>query len=70
MFLARLSTNLQRKIDLTNAFKSFFRDDSFKPCTEVAGFLVKQGLGFSGGARARARAHSFGTCCSTYQSRI
>ena len=28
MFWARFSTNLQRKIDLTNAFKSFSRDAS------------------------------------------
>ena len=38
MFLARFSAaNLQRQIDLTNAFKSFFRDDSFKPCRKNAG---------------------------------
>ena len=39
MFLALVSTNLQRQIDLTNAFKSFFRDDSFKQCRKFAGFL-------------------------------
>ena len=54
MFLARFSTHLQRKIDLTNAFKSFFRDDSFKPCSKITGFLGKHGLGFLGGARALA----------------
>ena len=43
MFLARLSTNLQRRVDLTNAFKSFFRDDSYKLCTKIAGILGKQG---------------------------
>ena len=36
MFLARFLANLQRKIDLTNAFKSIFRDDSFKQCSEIA----------------------------------
>ena len=54
MFLACFSTNLQRKIDLTNAFKSIFRDDSLQPCSEIAGFVGKQGLGLLGGARARA----------------
>ena len=48
MFLARFSTNV-------HAFKSFFRDDSFKPCCKIAGFLGKQGLGCLGGARMRAR---------------
>ena len=55
MFLARFSANLHRKIDLTNAFKNIFRDDSFKLCSKIAGFLGRQGLGFLGGARARAR---------------
>ncbi len=55
MFLARFSTNLQFKIHLTSAFKSFFREDSFKPCSKIAGYLGKQGLGFLGGARAPAR---------------
>ena len=49
MFLARFSTNLQRKSDLTNAFKTFFRDDSFKLCSKIAGFL-------GGRAHACARA--------------
>ena len=53
MFLARFSPNLQRQIDLTNAFKSIFRDDSFKPCSKIAGFL-----GLLGGARARLRART------------
>ena len=39
MFLARFSANLQRTIDLRNAFKSIFRDDSFKLCSKIAGFL-------------------------------
>ena len=43
MFLPRVSTNLQPAIDLTNAFKSFFRDDSFKLCSKIAGTLGKQG---------------------------
>ena len=51
MFFARFSTNLQRQIDLTNAFKTIFRDDSFKQCSKIAGFL-----GVLGGARARLRA--------------
>ena len=53
MFLARFSPNLQRKIDLTNAFKSIFRDNSFKLCSKIAGFL-----GFLGGARTPARARA------------
>ena len=43
MFLARFSTTLQRKVDLTNAFKSFFGDNSFKLCSKIAGILGKQG---------------------------
>ena len=50
MFLARFSTNSQRQIDLTNAFKSFLRDDSFKPCRKIAGLLGKHVWG-SWGAR-------------------
>ena len=38
--------------------KAFFRDDSIKPCSKIAGFLGKQGLGFLGGARARAHAQA------------
>ena len=34
MLLARFSTTFQRQIDLTNAFKSFFRDNSFKLCSK------------------------------------
>ena len=55
MFLARFSGQLQQQIDLTKAFKSFFRNDSFYPCRQLAGFLGKQGLGFLGGARMHAR---------------
>ena len=53
MFLARFSTNLQRKIDLINAFKSFFRDDSFKLCSKIAGFLGVLG----GRALSEAKGH-------------
>ena len=42
------------KIDLTNGFKRFFRDDSFKQCSKIAGFLG--GLGGRTHACARARA--------------
>ena len=41
-------TNLQRNIDLTNAFKSLFRDDSLKPCNKIAVYLGKQCLGCFG----------------------
>ena len=47
------STNLQRKIDLTNGFKSFFRDNSFKLCSKIDEFL-----GVLGGAHACARARA------------
>ena len=57
-------TNLHQKLDLTNAFKSFFRDDSFEPCSNIAGSLGKSldpreaALGVRGGARAReAKGH-------------
>ena len=56
MFLAWFWTHLQQKHDLTNAFQNFYRDNSSKPFSKVAGFLGKQGLGFLGGARARTRA--------------
>ena len=66
MFLARFSTILQRKIDLTNAFKSFFRDDSFKQCSKIAGFLGVLGGGAHACASACAseklRTTKFGTC--------
>ena len=41
------------KINLANAFKRLFRDDSFKPCSKIVGFLWEQGLGCWGGARQR-----------------
>ena len=74
MFLARFSTNLQRKIDLTNAFKSFFRDDSFKLCSKIAGFLGVLG----GRAHACARAcaseklwtRKIGTCRVPYHEAL
>ena len=54
MFLARFSANLKRKLDLTNAFKSFFRYDSVKLCSKIAAILGKQRLKLIGaGARAR-----------------
>ena len=66
MFLARFLATLKRKIDLTNAFKSIFRDDSFKQCTKIAGFLAVHGARTHDCARARAseklRATRFGTC--------
>ena len=48
MCLARFSTNLQRKIDLIKGFTSIFRDDSFKLCSKIAGYLGKQRLGCRG----------------------
>ena len=73
MFLARVLANLQRKNDLTNAFKSIFRDDSFKLCSKIAG-----SLGFLGGARTPARACTsqklratrFGTCRVPYHEAL
>ena len=66
MFLARSSTKLQRKIDLTNACKSIFRDDSCGQCSKIAGFLRVLGGRAHACARACAskqlRATRFGTC--------
>ena len=74
MFLARISTNLQRKIDLTNAFKSIFRDDSFKQCSKIAGFLGVLGGRSHACARARAseklRTTKFGTCRVPYHEAL
>ena len=74
MFLSRFSTNLQRKIDLTNAFKSFFRDDSFKQRSNIAGLLGVLGGRAHACARARAseklRATRFGTCCVPYHEAL
>ena len=70
MFFARFSINVQRKIDLTNAYKSIFRDDSFKLCSKMAGFLGVLGGRAHACARARAseklRATRFGTCRVPY----
>ena len=74
MFLARCSTNVQRKIDLTNAFKSFFRDDSFKLCRKIAGFLRVLGGRAHACARTRAseklRATWFGNCRVPYHEAL
>ena len=74
MSLARFSTNLQRKIGLTNAFKSFFRDDSFKQCSKIAGFLRVLAGRAHACARARAseklRATRFGTCRVPYNEAL
>ena len=80
MFLARFSTNLQRKIDLTNAFKTIFRDDSFKLCSKIAGFLGVLGGRAHACARARAstlgalggraRTTKFGTCRVPYHEAL
>ena len=54
MFLARFSTKLHQQIDLTNALKSIFLDDSVKLCIKIAGLLRVLG----GRAHACARAHA------------
>ena len=74
MFLARFSTTLQRKVDLTNAFKSIFGDDSPKPCRKIA--VIVGGLGGRAHAYARARtstklrATRFGTCRVPYHETL
>ena len=54
------------KVYLTNAFKSFFRDDSFKQCSNIVGFLRVLGGRAHTCARACAseklRTTRFGTC--------
>ena len=74
MFLARFSTNVQRKIDLTNAFKSIFRDDSLKQRSKIAGFLGVLGGRTHACARARTseklRATRFGTCRVPYHEAL
>ena len=74
MFLARFLSNLQRKIDLTNAVKYIFRDDSFKLCSKIAGFLGVLGGRAHACARARAseklRATRFGTCRVPYHEAL
>ena len=68
------STNLQRKIDLTNAFKSICRDDSFKQCSKIAGVLGVLGGRAHACARACAsvmlRATRFGTCRIPYHEAL
>ena len=72
--MARFSTYLQRNIDLTNAFKSFFRDDSFELCSKIAGFLGVLGGRTHACARARAsaklRTTKFGTCRVPYHEAL
>ena len=74
MFLARFSANLHRKIELTHAFKTFFRDDSFKQCSKIAGFLGVLGGHAHACVRARAseqpRTTRFGTCRVPYHEAL
>ena len=74
MLLARFSANVHRKIDLTNALKSIFRNDSFKQCSKVAGFLRVLGGRANGCPRARTseklRATKFGTCHVPYHEAL
>ena len=74
MFLARFSTHLQRNIDLINAFKNLFRDDSFKLCSKIAGFLGVLGWCTHACARAHAseklRTTKFGTCRVPYHEAL
>ena len=74
MFLARFSTNLQRKLHLTNAFKNIFRDDSFKLCSKIAGFLGVLGELAHDCARVcaseRLRTTRFGTCRVPYHEAL
>ena len=55
MFLARFSTNLPRKIDLTNAFKSFFATILLSRAAKSPNSLGNRVRG-PWGVRARARA--------------
>ena len=66
MFLARFSTNLQRKIDLTNAFKSLFRDDSLSNAAKSLDSLGNT-LWALGGRTWTAK---FGTCCVPYHEAL
>ena len=74
MFLARGSANLHRKVDLTNAFKSFFRNNSFKLCNKIARFLRVLGGRAHACACARAseklRTTKFGTCRVPYHEAL
>ena len=73
-FLARFSAVLQRTFDLTNAFKTTFRDDSFQLCTKIAGFLGVLGGRAHACARARAseklRVTRFATCRVPYHEAL
>ena len=64
----------QRKIDLTNAFKSFSLDDSFMLCSNIAGFLGVLGGRAHACARTCAseklRATRFGSCCVPYHEAL
>ena len=66
MFLARFSANLRRTIDLTNAFKNIFCDNSFKQCSKIPEFLGKHAWGSWG----RARTTKFGTCRVPYHEAL
>ena len=74
MFLACFSANSQRKINLINAFKTICRDDSFKLCSKIVGFLEVLGGRAHACARARAseklRATRFGTCRVPYHEAL
>ena len=74
MFLASFSKNVQRKIDLTNAFKTIFRNNSFKQCNKIAGFPGVLGGRAHACARARAseklRTTKFGTCRIPYHEAL
>ena len=62
------------KIDLTNAFKNMFRNDSFKLCSKIAGFLGAPGGRTHACACARAskkvRTARFGTCRVPYHEAL
>ena len=62
VFLACSFTNLQRKMNLTNAFKSFFRDDSFKLCNKSLDSLKNSAWGSGGRARKRLRSAKLAIC--------
>ena len=69
---------LKRKIDLTNALKKCLHDNSFKQCSNIAGFLGVLGGRAHACARARAspraseklRATRFGTCRVPYHEAL
>ena len=74
MFLARVSTNRRRNIDLTNAFKSIFRHHCFKLCSKFPGFLGVLGRRAHACVRACAsekrRATRFGICRIPYHEAL